>query len=62
MREKEKWFLGGTCAETTWRDKLMPLLDEEEIDYFNPVVEDWTPADQEREEDEKNNKCDAMRS
>ena len=55
--KKEKWFLGGTCAETTWRDELMPLLDEEKIDYFNPVVEDWTPADQEREEEEKNHKC-----
>lgn len=57
MDKKEKWFLGGTCAETTWRDELMPLLDEEGIDYFNPVVEDWTPADQEREEEEKNSKC-----
>ena len=55
--KKEKWFLGGTCAETTWRDELMPLLDEEKIDYFNPVGEDWTPADQEREEEEKNHKC-----
>jgi hypothetical protein len=32
-----KVFLGGTCAETTWRDDLIPKL---QIDYFNPVVED----------------------
>ena len=34
-----KVFLGGTCNESTWRDILIKLLD---IDYFNPVVEDWT--------------------
>ena len=36
---KKKVFLGGTCNESQWRDILIPLL---EIDYFNPVVEDWT--------------------
>ena len=35
-----KIFLGGTCNDSTWRDDLIPQL---EIDYFNPVVEDWTP-------------------
>lgn len=34
-----KVFLGGTCNGSTWRDELIPMLD---IDYFNPVVEDWT--------------------
>jgi len=32
-------FLGGTCNESKWRDILIPEL---LIDYFNPVVEDWT--------------------
>ena len=32
-------FLGWTCNESTWRDKLISLL---KIDYFNPVVDDWT--------------------
>lgn len=32
-------FLGGTCNNSTWRDELIPMLT---IDYFNPVVEDWT--------------------
>jgi hypothetical protein len=41
-----KVFLGGTCAESTWRDDLIPLL---KIDYFNPVVKDWTPAHQKEE-------------
>lgn len=54
---KIRMFLGGTCAETTWRDELMPLLDEKGIEYFNPVVKDWTPECQEVEEEEKNHKC-----
>lgn len=45
-----KVFLGGTCAESKWREKLIPIL---KCDYFNPVVEDWTPECQENEEREK---------
>jgi len=45
-----KVFLGGTCAESKWREKLIPLL---QCDYFNPVVEDWTPDCQANEEREK---------
>ena len=41
-----KVFLGGTCVESTWREKLIPLL---KINYFNPVVEDWTPECMEEE-------------
>lgn len=33
-----KVFLGGTCNDSTWRNKLIPEL---KINYFNPVVEDW---------------------
>lgn len=39
-RKITKVFLGGTCNESTWRDELIPMLN---IDYYNPVVEDWTP-------------------
>jgi hypothetical protein len=39
-------FLGGTCNGSNWRLNLIPLLT---IDYFNPVVENWTPECQERE-------------
>ena len=38
-RVMKKVYLGGTCNESTWRDKLIKML---EIDYFNPVVDDWT--------------------
>jgi len=34
-----KVFLGGTCNESTWRDTLISML---KIDFFNPVVDDWT--------------------
>lgn len=32
-------FLGGTCNNSTWRDELTPKL---LVDWFNPVVDDWT--------------------
>ena len=53
--EKHKVFLGGTCNESTWRDKIIPNL---RIGYFNPVVEDWTPECQAEEERQKNEVCD----
>ena len=40
-----KVFLGGTCNNSTWRDKLIPYLQSLKIAYFNPVVETWTDAD-----------------
>ena len=43
-------FLGGTCNESKWREKLIPLLEKEGIKYFNPVVPDWTPECQRKED------------
>ncbi len=51
---KNRIFLGGTCAETTWRDELIKLI---QVDSFNPIVLDWTPECQADEEEEKANKC-----
>lgn len=34
----KKVFLGGTCGKSTWRERLIPQLN---INYFNPVVDDW---------------------
>ena len=53
-----KVFLGGTCAETTWREELIVMLKENDISYFNPVVEDWTEECIGVEENEKDNICD----
>lgn len=33
-----KVFLGGTCNDSQWRRELIKML---EIDYFDPVVDDW---------------------
>ena len=41
-----KVFLGGTCNNSSWREELIPQL---EIEYYNPVVEDWTPECMEEE-------------
>ncbi|QUH22202.1 nucleoside 2-deoxyribosyltransferase domain-containing protein [Alkaliphilus sp. B6464] len=35
----KKVFLGGTCNGSEWRDFFIKMLT---IDYFNPVVENWT--------------------
>lgn len=45
-----KVFLGGTINGSGWRDELIPKL---EIDYFNPVVDEWDENAQLREEREK---------
>ena len=55
MTKKEnKIFLGGTCNDDTWRDKLIPLI---QVAYFNPVVEDWTEECIEIENIEKEQRC-----
>lgn len=51
-----KVFLGGTCNGSTWRDELIPLL---KIDYFNPIVEDWTPECRQEEIRQREN-CDIV--
>ncbi len=51
---KNKVFLGGTCNGSTWRDEIIPRLN---IEYFNPVVEDWTPECQAEEERQKHAVC-----
>ena len=50
----KKVFLGGTCNGSNWRELIIPML---EVDYFNPVVEDWTP-DCMAEELKQREECD----
>lgn len=49
-----KVFLGGTCAESTWRSELIKNI---EVDFFNPVVDDWNEECQATEEVEKRLHC-----
>ena len=52
--KKKKIFMGGTCNDSSWREDLIPQL---EIDYFNPVVDDWTPECM-KEEIKQRKTCD----
>jgi len=52
-----KVFLGGTCNETTWRETISKVLYKENISFFNPVVEDWTPECQIIETYQKEKEC-----
>lgn len=52
--EKKRVFLGGTCNGSAWRKELIPLLT---IDFFDPVVDDWTEECKERERYERKT-CD----
>ena len=49
-----KVFLGGTCNNSKWRDVIIPKL---KINYFNPVVDDWTEDDYQNELKERE-ECD----
>ncbi len=42
-------FLGGTCNESTWRNRMMVHLYDEDMEYFNPVVDDWNDDAMENE-------------
>lgn len=44
--KKIRVFLGGTCAKTTWRESLIPMLSDN-VDYFNPqkAPGTWTLSD-----------------
>ena len=42
-------FLRGTCNNSTWREDLISQLDGK-VDFFNPVVPDWTPECQAAED------------
>ena len=57
-KKGNKWkytvFLGGTCNESEWRNDLIQML---EINYYNPVVPDWTPECMKEEQLQKK-KCD----
>jgi hypothetical protein len=48
----KKVFLGGTCNNSKWRDILIPKL---KINYFNPVVDNWTEEDYQIELEEREN-------
>lgn len=54
MKIENRIFLGGTCNGSTWRNDLIKKI---QVDFFNPVVEDWTPECQIVEMYEKVDRC-----
>jgi len=54
---RKRVFLGGTCNGSEWRDKMMRLLDNRRIEYFDPVVDDWN-ADSMANELRERESCD----
>jgi hypothetical protein len=51
-------FLGGTCT-FDWRKEFIDFLANENINFFNPIVENWSSEDRKREDVEKE-KCDYL--
>ena len=58
MKLDRRIFLGGTCNNSTWRNDLIKLI-EEKMEYFNPVVDNWTEECFKKEMREKE-KCDYL--
>ena len=52
-------FLGGTCNNSNWRSVMEDLLEGFSIDFFNPVVEDWSEEDYKNELRERE-ECDFL--
>ena len=49
-----KVFLGGTCNDSNWREKIIPFL---RCEYYNPAETNWNAYNQAEEFLEKG-KCD----
>jgi hypothetical protein len=56
-KKAKRVFLGGTCNESTWRNRMMVYLFDVGLEYFNPVVDDWDSKAQENELKERET-CD----
>ena len=50
-------FLGGTCNGSKWRIRMMVHLHDADMDYFDPVVDDWD-ADAQKKELRERESCD----
>ncbi|MFW6219665.1 MAG: nucleoside 2-deoxyribosyltransferase domain-containing protein [bacterium] len=49
QKTKKKVFLGGTCNGSKWREQFVDKISNMSIDYFNPVVDNWTEECQKEE-------------
>ena len=53
----KKCFLGGTCNGSMWRGQMIKHLQDEGLEWFDPVVEDWNEEAQANELRERK-ECD----
>lgn len=37
--------LFGTCGRSKWRNQFIDVFNQKQIDFFNPLVDDWKPED-----------------
>ncbi len=42
-------FLGGTCNQSIWRKQMIEYLNDKDMEYFNPVTNDWNDEAQANE-------------
>ena len=47
--KKKKIFLGGTCADSNWRNTFIPMLNNINMDYFNPLTNNWNDETRKQE-------------
>jgi len=57
-KEHIRVFLGGTWNGSTWRNEMIEYLSQFDIDYFNPVVDNWDDEARKIERFEKEHYCD----
>jgi hypothetical protein len=50
-------FLGGTCNQSNWRKQMMVYVNNQNMEYFNPVTDDWNDDAQANEIRERES-CD----
>ncbi|EGD78949.1 hypothetical protein PTSG_01922 [Salpingoeca rosetta] len=51
LRHPHQVFLGGACNPTTWRrDVAIPFLEQHDVTYYNPQVDEWYPELMQEEE------------
>lgn len=43
MKEQLTIGLFGTCGESKWRNQFIEAYDNLNINYFNPLIDNWTP-------------------
>ena len=57
---RKKVFLGGTLNGSKWRNEIIPHLETNNLDYFNPVSEDGTERSSVIQIRQRTTECDYL--